>query len=670
MCGDPGLLTLVLLILLLAVASLPAGSVVLASALAPVAVVGGLALEYGLVDPRTVPVFGLLAVPGLILGLRTARKYPKQHLRHRLIIAVIITVTFFLSNLTIYVFKGTVSFVAGGDVPRHASLALSFLTTGKPPVFYDTLRREYRPVHYPSGLGHAAITESIVSLLFHPKDLREAASWRVQYGSTIIELVEYHVSTAMIASAIIDIILLTLGRLPILVATLVACAIYLTYPGPVPFFQSLAMLSASIVAIILNSRWISTFLILSAVVIHFYSVVVMSLLIPVLIQTRKQSTISLLLGMATGIIIQFPYVHWSAAVHFPRYPAHPNHLPPDRELGPIVYIIQFMFTAFAAYPPFIFPNASDMLYTIPFIAAVMLILIRIRKLLPQDLKIIWIMYITTIVILGVTFGRFIGKRFLFTAPLLTTLTLGFAAANYHLLALSILISYCALTTDWWYIYFINTPPIDVLEKHWKLFYNSFCKGETIATVSIGLLPFTSTWKPQKVAQVVRTFPEPGLPILVTEEENNLTLRLLPLTQVKGKYIVEKLPPTKRVWSVDDRAGSFRRNVLVAAERYDSHVLTYVAIMSYGSVPTVLVIKGKTWGASMAFMTLMEPTDDLSVFIRTRHVPNGYLVRISDWQGVRVMKITISGARWVGDKLVFHGSLRDLIANIRVTGDLV
>ncbi len=55
MYGDPGLLVLILLVLL-GVASLPAGSVVLASTLAPVAVAGGVALEYNLVDPRIVRV--------------------------------------------------------------------------------------------------------------------------------------------------------------------------------------------------------------------------------------------------------------------------------------------------------------------------------------------------------------------------------------------------------------------------------------------------------------------------------------------------------------------------------------------------------------------------------------------------------------------------------------
>ncbi|WP_456454615.1 hypothetical protein [Methanopyrus sp.] len=105
MYGDPGLLVLILLVLL-GVASLPAGSVVLASTLAPVAVAGGVALEYNLVDPRIVPVFGLLAIPGFVLGLRTARKYPRQHLRYRMIVAAILLAACLLTDLTLYITRG------------------------------------------------------------------------------------------------------------------------------------------------------------------------------------------------------------------------------------------------------------------------------------------------------------------------------------------------------------------------------------------------------------------------------------------------------------------------------------------------------------------------------------------------------------------------------------
>ncbi len=71
----------VLLTVLLSVAS-PAGSVVLASAWAPMATAGGL---WYLSTASRMSALGLLAIPGgFILGLRTVRKYPERLLRRRL----------------------------------------------------------------------------------------------------------------------------------------------------------------------------------------------------------------------------------------------------------------------------------------------------------------------------------------------------------------------------------------------------------------------------------------------------------------------------------------------------------------------------------------------------------------------------------------------------------
>ncbi|WP_457619708.1 hypothetical protein [Methanopyrus sp.] len=336
-----------------------------------------------------------------------------------------------------------------------------------------------------------------------------------------------------------------------------------------------------------------------------------------------------------------------------------------------MHIAQFAFTVLAAYPPFVFPKANDIFYAISFMIIMILVLVRIRKSLPKDLKIIWVTYIVAVIIIGVIFGRFIGRRSLFIAPLLTVSTLGLAAMDGCLPALGVLIGYCILTTDWWYFYAYPAYPTDVLERYWELFYKSFIGNETVVAMS-GLLPFTSTWKPQEVARVVRTFPEPGLPVIVAGRRGDTILRFLLLTGTKTEYIVAKLPPTEFVWSVDDRAGSFRRNVLIEAERYGPRILMHIMIMNYGGVPTVLTIVGKVRRGLMIFSgrcILTEPAD-LSTYSRTRHIPNGYLVQVSDWQGVRIVKVAICEATWVDGKLVFRGSLRDLVASVRVAGDLV
>ncbi|HII70578.1 TPA: hypothetical protein HA336_05035 [Methanopyrus kandleri] len=671
---------LILLVLLLAVASLPAGSVVLASALAPVAVVGGLALEYGLVDPRIVPAFGLLAVPGLILGLRTARKYPKQHLRHRLTIAVILLTAYLSVDLTLYAFKGNIG-ATMGDPSRHASYALTLLTAGEPPVFYDTLRQEYRPVHYPSGLGHIAITESIVSCLYHPKDVQEAASWQVQFGSVFLELLEHHLDAALITSSIVDLLLIARGRLPIYIIPPLAYITYLTctaqYAEFIPFFQSLAMLAASAVALILNSRLLSGLLALGAIAIHAYGVIIVTTLILALLwakKTRITTVTPILLGTIIGAIMQYPYVHWSVMTYFPRYPAHPNHLPPDRILSPVACLLQFFFTAFAAYPMILFPTTNSLPYVLPFTVINVLIIIKVRKLLPSVLRVMWITCIVTILALAVVSGSIVGGRLLVVVPLLTAMSLVLPAANRNLLALGALFGYCALTIHWWLAIIIHgnegisTLPVWVLKEHWNIFYKSLCNKDVIATLPEGLLPFTCTWKPREVAYVVRTFPEPYTSILLTAKEGSEILLYAPPVRAERGYIVKKLPPPGRVWVAGNRAGSLRCNVLIGAERYNRQVIIHVNVVNYSWVPIPTInIKGKLRKRAIVLST---PKSSTLPAINVHRIPEGFLVRISYSHGVRVVKITISGARWVGDKLVFHGSLRDLIANIRVTGDLV
>ncbi|WP_456482476.1 hypothetical protein [Methanopyrus sp.] len=681
MVGDPGSLALILLVPLLVVASLPAGSVVLASALAPVAATGGLALEYRLMDPRTVPVLGLLAIPGLVLGLRTARRYPEQLLRRRMIIAAIMAVITTCPCLLVYAFRGNLGPTLG-DVSRHTSYALTLITTGQPPVFYDTLRQEYRPVHYPSGLGHIAVTESIISYLYDPRDVREASSWRVQFGSVLLELVEYYVDAAIITSAVIDLIVLTRRRLPLKVVPPLATIIYLSCSTSqaqfVPFFQSLAMIAASMVALTLNSRLLPGLITLGAVVIHFYSAMIMALITIILLRVKKVKMITpMLMGAVMGAIVQLPYVRWSTMVYFPRYPAHPTHLPPDRLRDPLAVFLEFLATALVAMPVSYSP-VNELPYILPFAAVTAVTLIKGRGSLPSELRAAWIMCLIASPALAAVSGRPVGERLLFTVPLLTATSLGLSAADGYLSALGVLYGYCVLTTKWWTTFTTNgyggALPVDVLKEHWRLFHESFSRDEPVATVPEGPLPFTTTWKPREVARVVKTFPEPGLPVLVTVSREGLRYLHLPPTQLRvvgGEYVVGKLPPVGRVWVAGDRAGSLRRNVLIGAERHGSEVSVHVLVVDYGWVPTPDVcIEGKVRKGSMVFSTPRLDVTGYIGSIRVRRVPEGFLVRISYQRGVRVVRITIHGAEWAGGKLVFRGSLRELIENLRVTGDLV
>ncbi len=562
------------------------------------------------------------------------------------------------------------------DPSRHASHALTLLTTGQPPVFYDTLRREYRPVHYPSGLGHIAITESILSCLYHPKDVKDAASWPVQFGSVLVELIEYHISSAMIASSIVDLLLIARGRLPIFVVLPLTITTYLAcipnHMKVIPFFQSLAVLAASIIALVLNSRLLPGLLALGAITIHFYSIIVVIILTLTLLWVKREVTIAnpVLLGSIIGTVVQYPYVHWSIMTYFPCYPAHPNHLPPDRIHGLILCLLSFLSTAFIAYPVLALPTINDLPYVLPFGIVIATIIIRACRSLPMSLKIVWIECAIMILTLTAISGSIVGARLLVVTPLLTTISLSLLAADGYLSASAALYGYCILTINWWLtsaMYggeFVGVQPAYVLKEHWKLFYRSFCSKKVVATVPEGSLPFTCSWKPREVAEVVRTFPDSNTRLLLTARKGSEILLYVPPVRVSGEYVVRELSPTGRVWVADDRAGSLRRNVLIGVERYGHKITVRVRVVNHSWVGITVIITGKLRKGAVI---LSAP--ERTLFIDSYRTNGGFLVRAYGYN-MRTIKITISGARWIGNRLVFHGSLRDLVANMHVTGDLV